>query len=449
MTTSDTIYAVASGSGVSGVAVVRLSGVKSLSVLDALTGSRAPEARRFSLRRIYDPGGRHILDVAGVLWLPGPASFTGEDCAELHLHGSLAVVSAVLSALSGMIGLRMAEPGEFTRRALSNGKLDLVEVEGLGDLLAARTEVQRRVAMDQVIGRLSGAAEAWRSRLVDIRALVEAAIDFVDEEGVAEAAVRRIDGELESLRSDMNAALAGSRAAEMLRHGVKVALVGKPNTGKSSLLNALARKEAALVSPLAGTTRDVIEVPLDLGGIPVILCDMAGLRENASDEVEAAGVRKARREVAEADLLIWVWSADISGSDVPDASIEPDIVVRGKADLRPADSIRRRNEPGSAASVEVSARTGTGIACLLNAISGLAKLKISGCESVVVTNQRQREALESTVREIGFALESRIDRLELKAECIRAAAEGIGRITGRIDVEEWLGAIFSRFCVGK
>lgn len=449
MKTTDTIFALSTAAGVSAVAILRLSGPRVWDVLDSLTGHRVPIERRFAVRQLRNGISGDILDVAGVLWMPGPSSFTGQDCAELHVHGSQAVISAVIRVLSGFVGLRLAEAGEFTRRAFVNGKLDLVEVEGLGDLLAAKTESQRRLALGQVLGRSSSKYSEWRRRLVEILALVEAAVDFSEEEDVTELAAAQAQKFIEAVGSEMNDELAASSSVELLREGVRVALVGKPNTGKSSLLNAVVRREAALVSPLAGTTRDVIEVSVEMGGIQVILTDMAGLRENTSDQIEVAGIDKARREIAVSDVVVWVCSPDVEDSMSVDEGVRPDILVLGKSDLEQADSILLQNDSGRTRFMVLSATTGSGLAEFVEAISDIARVRVGDVESSIVSTARQREVLVLVGAELDAALVVGLDRLELKAEHIRRAAEGIARITGRIEVEDLLGEIFNRFCIGK
>ena len=279
MSGGDTIYALSSGAGRSALAVVRVSGVRTLELVAALCKAGPPKPRVMSVRRLCIPGSGERLDEAVVVWLPGPRSYTGEDCAEFHVHGSEAVLSGLFGVLRGWDGVRLAEAGEFTRRAVANGKMDLVEAEGLGDLLAARTSGQRRQALGQMLGGASSVFDSWRERLLFIRADIEAVVDFADEEGIVEEAGCRIDVQLVGLLKEMEGALGLERTASALRSGVKVILAGLPNTGKSSLLNTMARRDAALVSAIPGTTRDVIEVALDLGGVPVLLTDTAGLRE--------------------------------------------------------------------------------------------------------------------------------------------------------------------------
>jgi tRNA modification GTPase len=444
MTATDTIYALSSGTGRAAVAVIRMSGPQSSLVLESITGS-LPPPRRLALRSLADPVTGEVLDKAMVAWLPGPRSFTGEDCAEIHLHGSPAVISALMHLLSAMPGVRPAEPGEFTRRAFLNGKMDLVEVEGLGDLLEARTAGQRRQAFRQMSGRSSSVFDAWRHKLLQIRAGIEAVLDFADEPGVAEEASRNIGEQLAALREEMKEAVRQSAASEIIREGLRVVLAGHPNTGKSSLLNALARREAAIVSDIPGTTRDVIEVMLDINGVPVLLTDTAGLRRDVADKVEEEGVRRSRQHISGADIVVWVWSVDVDGSSAPDLDVRPDIVVLNKYDLATAQSGLGRNDRD----VPVSTRTGEGVSSFVEKIAGLLVDRYGNAESALFVSARQKLAAERSIRHLNDALVVSMDMLEVKAEHIRLASEEIGRLTGRVDVEEWLGAIFSRFCIGK
>lgn len=402
-----------------------------------------PPPRTAVLRNIRDSTGE-ILDKALVLWFPGPFSFTGEDCAELHLHGSPGVIQAVMAACSVWPDVRPAEAGEFTRRAFINGKMDLVEAEGLADLLEARTVGQRRQAWRQMSGTASSVFESWREQLLLIRAAIEASVDFADEEGVAEATAPEINRRIAALLSEMDDGLKRSTASEVIRDGARVVLAGHPNTGKSSLLNALSLREAAIVSDIPGTTRDTIEVTMDVGGIPVILTDTAGLRTSATDLVEEEGIRRTRRHMAGADILIWVWSSDVPGSEVAETDAALDLVLCNKADLK------AETESGSPqGGLLVSTRTGQGMALLLERLSGLLRDRYGAAESALLVSARQKNAVQRSIRHLNNALNIPAASVELKAEDIRRASEEIGRLTGRVDVEEWLGAIFSRFCIGK
>ena len=442
MTSGDTIYALSSGAGRAALAVLRLSGRETRSLVQALAGE-LPPPRTAVLRNIRDGAGE-ILDRAIVLWFPGPSSFTGEDCAEFHLHGSPGVIQAVMTACSAWPDVRPAEAGEFTRRAFINGKMDLVEAEGLADLLEARTAGQRRQAFRQMSGAASSVFEAWREQLLLIRADIEASVDFADEEGVAEAAAPAIDRRIAALLSEMDESLRRSTASEVIRDGVRVVLAGHPNTGKSSLLNALSQREAAIVSAIPGTTRDTIEVTMDIGGIPVILTDTAGLRTRATDLVEEEGIRRTRKHMAGADILVWVWSTDVPGSEGVETDAAPDLVLCNKADLE-AEGEARPPQGG----LLVSTRTGQGMTLLLERLTGLLQDRYGAVESAFVVSARQKNAVQRSIRHLNDALNIPAASVELKAEDIRRASEEIGRLTGRVDVEEWLGAIFSRFCIGK
>lgn len=440
MTASDTIFALSSGVGRSAVAIIRVSGPLSGKVLSDIAGG-LPAPRAFALRTFRDPASGEALDRGIVVWLPGPGSFTGEDCAELHLHGSAAVVSAVMAALSAEPGVRPAEKGEFTLRAFLSGKMDLVEVEGLSDLLDARTASQRRQAIRQMSGLASSVFDSWREQLLLIRADIEAAVDFADEPGIAEEAAPGIDRRIQRLLDEISEAVARAASVEILREGVRVVLAGLPNTGKSSLLNSLAQREAAIVSDVPGTTRDAIEVSLDIRGIPVLLTDTAGLRSSAADKVEEEGIRRSRKHISEAQVVIWLWSPDVAGSDLfPD--FVPDLVVRNKSDL---NSGLLRNE----GELEISTRTGAGLSEFIERLSGLLRQRFGEMEGSLLASERQAAAARNSIRLLNEALSCPPNRLELKAEAIRQASEQIGRITGKVGVEEWLGAIFSRFCIGK
>jgi tRNA modification GTPase len=453
-----TIFALSSGRPPAAIAVVRISGPASGRALQTMIG-RLPEPRRATLARVRDPAGS-VIDQALALWFPAPNSETGEDMAELQLHGGRAVIAAVLTALGRLDGLRPAEPGEFTRRAFENGRIDLTVVEGLADLIAAETEMQRRQALQQLQGGLSGRAEAWRARLIEALALVEAGIDFSDEGDVPKNLLRDALAIVEPVAREIDDALEGAGRGERLREGYVVAIAGPPNSGKSTLLNRLARREAAIVSPFPGTTRDVIEVHFDLGGYPVTLLDTAGLRDS-TDPVEQEGVRRARQSAARADLVLWVVDAS---ADVAAALAEAEqvgggahrLVAVNKIDLL-APTERRRVEAslqGREAVHVISAASGEGADRLAAALARSAENYFS-TEPALVTRERQRSALAETRRALGAALArgqgadpaSIAD--DLVAEDLRLALRGLGRLTGRVDVEEILDVIFRDFCIGK
>ena len=437
---TDTIFALSSGRLPAAIAVVRISGPHAGSALTAL-GGKLPEPRKAVFRRLRRPETKAILDEALVLWFPGPNTETGEDMAELHLHGGRAVVAAVQAELSKLQGFRPAEAGEFTRRAFANGKLDLTAVEGLADLVFAETEAQRAQAMRQLSGVLGGRAESWRQRLIAALALVEARIDFSDEADVPEDLVSPALRVARELIEEIEKTLHDEHRGERLREGLVVAIAGPPNAGKSSLLNRLARREAAIVSPYAGTTRDVIEVHLDLGGYPVTLLDTAGIRES-SDPVEQEGVRRAQARADAADLVLWVVDASEVMETAPNNKNEskPKWIVRNKIDLARPGAV-------SAQDHDISAKTGDGVDRLVVDLATFAGNLFGVGESSIVTRERHRVALQQTVGALRRALKA--DQEELIAEELRLAARALGGLTGRVDVEDVLDVIFRDFCIGK
>jgi tRNA modification GTPase len=432
-----TIVALASGAGPAAIAVVRISGPATRAVLEALCGG-LPEPRHAALRDIGPPHWS-LLDRGLVLFFEGPASFTGEDMAEFHVHGSRAVISELIEAVLSLDGTRLAEPGEFARRALENGKLDLRQIEGLADLINAETRCQREQALLQSQGVASARYEAWRRDLLRAQALVEAELDFADEGdvevGASLEACRIVDGMLreidEPLRGD----------GERLRDGVRIVIAGAPNAGKSSLLNALARRDVAIVSEEAGTTRDIIEVHFDLGGVPVILTDTAGLRD-AAGKVEAEGVRRALARAEEADVVLWLVDATAPLWDPPSA-------LKAKASIVAVNKIDLAEVAAASSAIPISVKTGQGLDRLIASLEDQAALATEGgAGSPLMTRARHRVELEGArdaLRRFGDPSLSP----ELKAEELRVAARHLGRLTGRIDVEEVLGAIFAEFCIGK
>jgi tRNA modification GTPase len=537
--TRETIYALSSGRPPAAIAVVRISGPRAGAALKALTG-RIPDPRKAALARVRGRDGE-IVDQALALWFPGPQSETGEDVAELQLHGGHAVVAAVFAALAQIDGLRPAEAGEFTRRAFENGKLDLTAVEGLADLVMAETEGQRRQAFRQMTGALRDRAENWRTQVIQALALVEARIDFSDEADVPQDLVTPALQIARSLEGDIASVLAEGNRGERLREGFVVAIAGPPNAGKSTLLNRIAKREAAIVSPYAGTTRDVIEVHLDLAGLPVTFLDTAGIRET-DDPVEREGVRRARERAAGADLILWIVEAgetsrpdeagngmrpDVAGnasrssddagnigrspsagagitsrslggretggvthlpSDVgvllsKESELTPVWLIRNKIDLqqwliqRNEQSVQQegRSEPSvrvnrplrnmvnkgltgkseielisNESEFGISAKTGEGFDVLLNALARHAEKFLAGAESAVVTRERHRRTLQDALTALRRALVPELsNREDLLAEELRLAARALGRLTGRVDVDDVLDVIFRDFCIGK
>lgn len=447
---SDTIAAISSGSGRAAVAVIRLSGPQAQAAVEALAGT-LPAPRRASLRRLADPADGELLDQALVLWLPGPGSATGEDMAEFQVHGGRAVVAAVLEALRRVPGIRLAEAGEFTRRAFRNGRMDLSEVEGLADLLAADTEGQRRLALAHAFGHLGQAVEKWRARLVRAMALLEAGIDFAEEDDVPAETRAAARPEIAALRTELGAALADPRGAAV-RGGFTVALAGRPNAGKSSLINALAAREVAIVSEEPGTTRDALEVALDLGGQKVMLVDTAGLRA-AESRIEAEGIRRARARIETADLVLWVHDSGEGAASDPASTGEarPDApfwLLLNKSDL--AATELGPAPAWAAAAFRVSAARGDGIDALLAALAAWAAERGGRGEHPALVRARHRDAVEAVAARLDAVL-AQWDGLpdELLAEELRTAALGLGRVTGRIGVEDLLDVVFREFCIGK
>lgn len=434
-----TIYALSSAPGRAGIAVVRVSGPRAGAVIDALSPPR-PKDRYAALRHIRDPGTAETLDDGLVLWLAAPRTETGEDMAEFHLHGGPAVVKSVLAALGRQPGCRLAEPGEFARRAFENGRIDLAQVEGLADLIEAETDAQRRQAMRQMGGALSQLYEGWRAELIQACALVESAIDFSDEADVAADAFERARAIVAKLEPAIRAHLDDDHRGEILRDGFRVVLAGPPNVGKSSLLNALARRDAAIVSEEAGTTRDVIEVRLDLEGLPVIVSDTAGIRE-AQGAVEREGIRRTLAHARDADLVVWLYDAAAPSAPPPEltgagAQVVP---VANKIDLVPA----------GAGVAGISAKTGAGVDKLVRELAARARERLGTSTSPAITRERYRQHIEACMQALCTFNSANNTDIELRAEDLRQAAHALGRITGRVDVEDILGEIFSRFCVGK
>ncbi len=480
---ADTIFARASGAGRAGVAVFRVSG-PGAHVLAEKLSRRKIAARRPILARLFDPGTGEEIDRGLVILFKGPASFTGEDVAEFYLHGSRAVEAAFAEAAAAL-GARPAGAGEFTRRALQNGKLDLAQVEALADLIDAETSLQRKQALGQFEGRLSGLAEGWRKRLIAVLAPLEAAIDFPDEEDVPAAIAARAGPEINALIAELKSYLARASRARRLREGVSVAIIGAPNAGKSSLLNALAGSDVAIVAATPGTTRDIVETRLDLAGVPVLVADTAGLRDQTTDEIEAEGMRRALARAAAADLRILVidplpplekggsefGASRIPGGDqsatglVSDPPLPPlfkggnttalearfgsplrrgDIVVWSKADL----GGKAGTPPDGVAGVVVSAKTGAGIDELVLILTERGRALAGGSESAALTRLRHVQAVEAAIDALTRARE-RLAEPELAAEDARLAARALGEITGAVGVEDLLDEIFASFCIGK
>ncbi len=440
---SDTIYALSSGAGRAGLAVIRLSGPSGADVVRKLTGMELPPPRCAERRTFRLSDGDGALDEGLLLWFPGPRSFTGEDVAEFHVHGGSAVIAAMLAALSACVGTRVAEPGEFTKRAFLNGKLDLTAAEGVADLIEAETEAQRRQAQRQAAGALGAVYEAWRHRLMTRLAHVEGAIDFPDED-LPETILDNVKSDMLGLKEEIIQHLDDSAIGERLRTGIEVAIVGPPNAGKSSLLNALAGRDAAIVSEVAGTTRDVVEVRMDLAGLPVTLSDTAGLRD-VSEDIEAEGIRRARERLAGADIRVIVFDAEDPPVEGGEAFATSDsIAVLNKMD-------RVDDAPqvlvGDLGQFEMSLRTGAGLGAFVEALTSVVQARFDGGAAPVITRVRHREAVAECLAALERSLAAPLP--ELMAEDLRLAMRTLGRITGRVDVEDLLDIVFRDFCIGK
>lgn len=436
--TVDTIYALSSGSGKAGVAIVRVSGPEAATALRVSCG-RVPAARVAERVSVRVSQGTVKLDEAIALWFPAPGSFTGEDIAEFHLHGSLGVVRMFLAELGSLHGCRPAEPGEFTRRALSNGKIDLVGVEGLNDMLAAETATQVAQALFHVDGRASDIFGQWRNELIEASALAEACIDFTDEEGVADAALPRVRDSVGRLIATMTENLRDSERGHLNRAGVRVVLAGSPNVGKSSLLNAIAARDVAIVSSEAGTTRDVVEVSLDLGGTSIVISDTAGLRDRVDSHVEQLGIERAHERLSHADIVISVASPE---ADWQNTGVDsPTLRIWNKADVT-------ETKPAAAADLQVSALTGEGMGELMNRLAAMAAELAGNGEPALLVRERQVQAVKSALAHLHNALQPDLP-IELVAEELRRAARNIGKLTGEVGTEDLLDSIFSKFCIGK
>jgi tRNA modification GTPase len=440
---SDTIFAPATAPGRAALAVVRLSGRRSGEALRALAG-RLPAARRASVRALRGADGA-IIDEGVVLWFPAPASYTGEDCAELSVHGGPAVVETLIETLAGL-GLRLAEPGEFTRRAFQNGKLDLAQAEAVADLIDAETKAQAGQALAQLGGSLSRRYDVWREILIEALAVLEAAVDFPDEDLPAEVAARARPA-LEKLLGEIDTALMDEARGRRVREGFRVALIGAPNAGKSSLLNALAGRDAAIVTPTPGTTRDVIEVPMVLAGYRVLLADTAGVRETEHD-IEAEGVRRARAWASDADLRLWV--VDASASDgawrfAEDLQRPGDLLVLNKADLPPGSDAGAARSLGIE-TVEVAATENADP--VRERLTERVVVALSASEFPAATRLRHAERLREARARVSSAL-ANAEQIELAAEDVRLAARALAQVTGEVSPEDVLDRVFSTFCIGK
>lgn len=441
MTSSDTIYALSSGAGLAGVAIIRVSGPKSRGVVKALCG-RLPKERRATLIPLRAVDGS-VIDHGLVLWFPAPRSFTGEDTAEFHLHGGPAIAEAMFRTLEAMDGLRSAGPGEFTRRAFANGKMDLLEAEGLADLIAAKSERQRRQALFHSEGKASETIAAWRREIVEILARLEAAIDFVEEADVTAEVRSHAERGVVALAERIEREIERGAQSERLRRGFTVVIAGSPNVGKSSLLNALAGRNAAIVSDIPGTTRDIVEVAMTLGGLPVTLRDTAGLRIGSADPLEVMGMGRTREAMEQGDLVLWLAAPDVptGGSEGIDSDT---LWIWNKSDLKGWAGQADKTRP-----LEVSTRTGAGLQELEADIIRRLTRQVSDAEGALVTRQRHRDCLLAMRGHLRTAMTRRESEIELMAEDVRLAARALAELGGQVDVESLLDAIFREFCIGK
>lgn len=438
----DTIFALSSGAPPAGVAVVRASGPGARAALAALAGD-VPAPRLASVRAIRNAAGE-VLDRGLVVYFPAPKSYTGEEVAEFHLHGGRAVFAAVMEALAALPGFRAAEPGEFTRRAFLNGRMDLTEAEGIADLIAAETEAQRRQALTQAGGALARLYEGWRTELVRARALIEAELDFPDEDDVPGAVSAQVWPDLAQLGQEIGRHLA-DRRGERIREGAEIVVLGPPNAGKSSLVNALARRDVAIVSEEPGTTRDMIEVRLDLAGYAATLVDTAGIRD-AAGLVEAEGVRRAIARSEAADMVLMLAEAGAYGAHERAGHTPPMLAIGTKADLLdPAE----REQAERKFDLLISVKTGEGLDALIDRLAGVLAETFAPGESPLVTRARHRSALAACLDALGAALAATDAPLELRAEDLRRATDALGRLTGRVGAEDLLDVIFRDFCIGK
>lgn len=456
---SDTIFALSSGVGTGGVAVIRMSGSKAMSVLDMIATRSTPKPRVAYVRDLFDPMSGEKLDQSLVIYFKGPQSFTGEDIVEYHVHGGRAVIDGVLSCFGHMEGVRLAEPGEFSRRAFENGKLDLTEIEGLSDLISAQTAAQKGQALRQMDGALSLRYEKWRKKILKLLAIVEAEIDFPDED-LPDGIGKMILPDLHALKSEMENDLQDYKRGIRLREGLKLVILGAPNAGKSTLLNAMAKSDVAIVSEEEGTTRDIIEVQMDIGGFPVIVSDTAGVREGDIGDIEREGIRRATERGTEADIQLILLRAD-RPAELPEALknvadkrtiflvSQVDRVHTGGEMFHVEQFLSHADIPKDIPVIPISAKAGIGLDGLFSTLHSYADRLMGSRESPAITRLRHKEALDACVLNLTQAEENLDLDLVLAAEDIRMATRAVGRITGRVDVEDMLDSLFLEFCIGK
>ena len=442
-----TIYALSSGSGISGIATIRVSGKLAKKVVEQLTNSQIPEPRVATLKKINNINTNELIDEGIIIWFPGPKSYTGEDMAEFHVHGSLAVVQAIQNSISEIEGCRIAEPGEFTKIAFQNNKINLLKAESIADLISSETEIQRRQAVKIMTGKSAERFNFWRDGLVKVLANVEAKIDFPDED-LPEDILKNIKNNVNEIKNEIKKTLNDQKVGERIREGFKIAIVGPPNAGKSSLLNYLSNKEAAIVSEIAGTTRDVIEVHLNINGLPVIISDTAGIR-NSKNEIEKKGIKLALQKAEDADLNIVIIepkSGYFTGF-LKDLLNSKSILVINKSDLG-VDSIVpefKRYAP-----IYISIKNEKNLNLLISEIKNRLKNQFHNFENILITRERHRYNLEQCVEHLeNFEEKNNSEEFDKASEDLRLAIRNLGKITGKVDVEEILGTIFRDFCIGK
>ena len=442
-----TIFALSSGSGISGIATIRVSGKLAKKVVEQLTNSQIPEPRVATLKKINNINTNELIDEGIIIWFPGPKSYTGEDMAEFHVHGSLAVVQAIQNSISEIEGCRIAEPGEFTKIAFQNNKINLLKAESIADLISSETEIQRRQAVKIMTGKSAERFNFWRDGLVKVLANVEAKIDFPDED-LPEDILKNIKTNVNEIKNEIKKTLNDQKVGERIREGFKIAIVGPPNAGKSSLLNYLSNKEAAIVSEIAGTTRDVIEVHLNINGLPVIVSDTAGIR-NSKNEIEKKGIKLALQKAEDADLNIVIIepkSGYFTGF-LKDLLNSKSILVINKSDLG-VDSIVpefKRYAP-----IYISIKNEKNLNLLISEIKNRLKNQFHNFENILITRERHRYNLEQCVEHLeNFEEKNNSEEFDKASEDLRLAIRNLGKITGKVDVEEILGTIFRDFCIGK
>jgi len=442
-----TIYALSSGSGTSGIATIRVSGKQAKKVVEQLTNSQIPEPRIATLKKINNINTNELIDEGIIIWFPGPNSYTGEDMVEFHVHGSLAVVQAIQNSISEIEGCRIADPGEFTKIAFQNNKINLLKAESIADLISSETEIQRRQAVKIMTGKSAERFNSWRDGLVKVLANVEAKIDFPDED-LPEDILKNIKTKVNEIKNEIKKTLNDQKVGERIREGFKIAIVGPPNAGKSSLLNYLSNKEAAIVSEIAGTTRDVIEVHLNINGLPVIISDTAGIR-SSKDEIERKGIKLALQKAEDADLNIVIIepkSGFFTGF-LKDLLTSKSILVINKSDLNENLFIDefKKYKP-----IYISIKKEKNLNLLITEIKNKLKHQFHNSENILITRERHRQNLEKCVEHLQtFEENNNLEEFDKASEDLRLAIRHLGRITGKVDVEEILDSIFNDFCIGK